>query len=236
MKTVILTSRMDTHDKDEFDVRTPKNFGNENGIYDNIVKNLKKRDLLTYIASDESAYEITDMYASLVFKSFDLTLPFGEYVVLDGRNMDKAGEIVAKSDLIILGGGHVPTERKFFERIGLREKLESFDGVIIGISAGSMMSAGWVYCPPELEGEGLDKNFVRYFRGLGLTDLNIFPHYNDMIDFVLDGKRMMEDIIYPDTFNTPVLALPDGSYVLIKKGEEPKVFGTAYYIKDGKIE
>lgn len=236
MKTVILTSRMDTHDYDESGVRVAHNFGNENGIYDNIVKNLNGRKALTYIASDECAYEITDMYAGLVFKSYDLTLPFAEYNILDGRNMDKAGEIIAKSDLIILGGGHVPTERKFFERIGLREKLESFDGVIIGISAGSMMSAETVYCPPELEGEALDKNFVRHFKGLGLTDINIFPHYNDMVDFILDGKRMMEDIIYPDTYLTPVLALPDGSYVIIENGEKPKVFGTAYYIKDGKIE
>ncbi len=236
MKTVILTSRMDTHDKDEFDVRTPKNFGNENGIYDNIVNNLKKREVLTYIASDEHAYDLTDMYSGLVFKSFEMTLPFSEYIFLDGRNMRESGSIIERSDLIILGGGHVPTERKFFERIGLREKLENYDGVIIGISAGSMMSAETVYCPPELEGESLDENFVRYFKGLGLCNVNIFPHYNDMVDFVLDGKRMMEEIIYPDTYQSPVLALPDGSYVLIKNREKPQVFGTAYYIKDGKIE
>ena len=34
MKTVILTSRMDTHDYDESGVRVAHYFGNENGIYE----------------------------------------------------------------------------------------------------------------------------------------------------------------------------------------------------------
>ena len=52
-------------------------------------------------------------------------------------------------DVILLGGGHVPTQNKFFKEIRLREKIKDFDGIIIAISAGSMNSADIVYCQPE---------------------------------------------------------------------------------------
>lgn len=234
MKTVILTSRMDTHDYDENGVRVAHNFGNENGIYDVLKNSLGGRGLLLYVASDESSYEITDMYTNLVFQSFEMTMPFSEYKVLDGRSLDKVDEYLSRADLIILGGGHVPTQKKFFDKISLSTKIQSTNAVIVGISAGSMNSASTVYCPPELEGESDDLEFVRYFDGLGLTNINIFPHYNDMENAFLDNKRMMEDIVYPDTFKTPVYAIPDGTFIEIHGCGEPVIHGTAYLIKNAR--
>ena len=127
------------------------------------------------------------------------------------------------------------TPKSFFDKIGLKELISSCSAPVLGISAGSMNMADTVYCPPELDGEGVDKDFVRYFDGLGLCDINIFPHYNDMKDFVLDGLRMMEDIVYPDTYRAPVLALPDGSYVLVENGKA-EICGESYLIVNGEIK
>lgn len=215
MRTVILTSRMDTHDTDEYGVRTPHPFGNENGILDTLKSSVKSYGKLLYVASSERDYEITDMYANLIFTSFNLTLPFESYSILDGRVKD-VESLVKSADLIILGGGHVPTQNSYFEKIGLRNILSELDTPVLGISAGSMNMAKLVYCPPELEGEALDKNFKLLLQGLGLTDINVFPHYNDMVDFVLDGLRMMEDIIIPHSFMLPVYILSDGDYIVVK--------------------
>lgn len=48
--------------------------------------------------------------------------------------------------------------------------------MIVSCSAGTMNSAGTVYCPPEEPGEALDEHFPRFYRGLSLTDINVCPH------------------------------------------------------------
>ena len=188
-----------------------------------------------FICSDPEGWEKTDYYAPLVRRSFESAgFSFQRFAVLDGRNEAKAAELVAGSDLLILAGGHVPTQNRFFRRIALRELLRAFDGVLIGISAGSMNCAETVYAQPELEGEALDAAYERFLPGLGLTKASILPHYQDLRDEVLDGLRVMEDLAYPDSMGRSFLVLPDGSYLLVEKGKET-VFGPSWLLADGSM-
>lgn len=136
--------------------------------------------------------------------------------------------------VLLLGGGHVPTQNAFFARIGLRQKLHGFSGIVIGISAGSMNAAETVYAQPEEPGEAVDPAYRRYLPGLGITKTCILPHYQMVKNRLLDGKRLFEDITYPDSFRQPFLALCDGSYLLCENGKET-VFGEAYCIRNGEI-
>ena len=233
MRTLILTSRLDTHDTDEYGVRVAHNFGNENGILDVIKSCVSNYGTLLYVASSRDDYEITDMYANLVFESFRMTLPFDNYAILDGR-VDDAKGLVSSADFIILGGGHVPTQNEYFESIGLRDILSGLDTPVLGISAGSMNMAKLVYCPPELPGEALDKNFKLLLQGLGLTSINVFPHYNDMVDFVLDDLRMMEDIVIPHSFMLPVYILSDGDFI-VDTGSEITYHGSPKLLQFGTM-
>ena len=104
----------------------------------------------------------------------------------------------------------------------------------MGISAGSMNLASTVYAQPELEGEAADPLYERFLPGLGLTETMLLPHYQDCKDDVLDGKRVFEDIAYPDSMGRQFIAAPDGSYLLIKDGRE-ELRGEYYMIKDGEI-
>ena len=117
----------------------------------------------------------------------------------------------------------------------LREKLRKFDGVVIGISAGSMNSAELVYAQPELPGEATDPNYARFLEGLGLVRINLLPHYQMIKDAVLDGQRVFEDITYADSIGREFIAIPDGSYLLSEQGTAA-VYGEAYRIADGTIE
>lgn len=92
-----------------------------------------------------------------------------------------------------------------------------------------------IYCPPELEGESIDPNFNKYFPGLGLTNINILPHFNDYQDLILDNKKYIEDIIIPDSYKTDIYAIDDGSYFIINNNKTI-LYGEAYLIKNGKIE
>ena len=160
---------------------------------------------------------------------------FAQVDVLDDRNPERAKELIEQSDVILLSGGHVPTENAFFKQIGLRELLVGYEGVIMGVSAGSMNAAGTVYVQPEEAGEAVDPTFVRWTEGLGLTDKNILPHYNMVKDNILDGLRLFEDVTYPDSAGHPLYVLPDGSYIL-ETEEGSTLYGEAYLLHNGVME
>ena len=152
----------------------------------------------------------------------------------DGRNAEELVKRLHEYDMIILGGGHVPTQNTFFWKIGLPGKIREFDGIVMGISAGSMNCAGTVYAQPELPGESISRAYPRYLKGLSLTQCNVLPHYQAVKDDILDGKRLMEDITYPDSVGRRFYAIPDGSYILQREGE-PVIHGEAYLIAEGEI-
>lgn len=164
MKALFLTSSINTNKEDEFGNKTPIKFENKNHILDNFKKYINKYDNFLYIASDPNDYAVTDLYSNIVFKSFDLTLPFKRYNVLDNRSIKDARKLVLNADFIYLAGGHVPTQNKFFNDINLKDLLkENKDVVVCGVSAGSMNASSTVYSPPEEEGEAVNKEYERYF-------------------------------------------------------------------------
>ncbi len=187
------------------------------------------------ICSDPEDWEKMDFYASLTKKMFeDSGFAFERFHTLDSRNEDLAEELVRGSNLLILGGGHVPTQNRFFSRIGLRGLLHDFEGVVIGISAGSMNSADLVYSQPEEEGEATNPAYERFLIGLSLTKTNLLPHYQEVKDDVLDGLRIFEDIACPDSIGKTFYAIPDGSYLFIDACKE-ELRGEAYLVHDGVI-
>lgn len=230
----VLTSYIDLYDKDEAGNRIAKNFGNNNKILDNIKKYVKKYENFLFVASNEFNNEVTDVYANITFESFNMTLPFENYYILDSRTENIADELIQKADLIFLCGGHVPTQNKFFRNINLKERFKNTDALIIGVSAGAMNMADTVYCPPELEGEAIDPKFNKVYKGLGLTDINVFPHYDELKDDLVDGIHVINEIVIPDSFTYDIYAINNGSYILID--DKNYLYGEAYLIKDGKIE
>ena len=156
-------------------------------------------------------------------------------IMLDGRNERDAGRIIALSDAILLGGGHVPTQQAFFERIGLRSLLRGYTGVIMGVSAGSMNCKDVVYAQPELPGESIDPAYKRVIPGLGLSRVQVLPHYQMVRDNILDGKRLFEDITFSDSFGRSFYALVDSSYVM-RVDDTYTLWGEGYRIRDGRMQ
>lgn len=155
--------------------------------------------------------------------------------IWDDRTEDVSSETLCSYDVVFLGGGHVPTQNAFFQHISLREKMAQFGGLVIGISAGTMNSADVVYAQPELEGESTDPEYKRFISGLGLTKINVLPHYQMIKDAVLDGQRVFEDITYFDSVGREFYALVDGTYIICENGVET-IWGEAYRIADGVLE
>ncbi len=156
-------------------------------------------------------------------------------VMLDRRNAAKAPELVRWADWIILCGGHVPTQNRFIHEIGLKELMKSFDGVVMGCSAGSMNCADHVYSHPELPGEARDPQYKRWLRGLGLTDINLVPHFEQVRYALVDGLRLFEDVAFPDSWGHRFYTFRDGGYVIQKKGRPAELRGEAYEITRGAM-
>ena len=138
--------------------------------------------------------------------------------MLDRRNAHRAAELVRKADWVILCGGHVPTQNRFLHEIGLKALLQDFPGVVMGCSAGSMNCAERVYVHPELPGEAVDPGFSRWLNGLGLTSVNIIPHWEQVREARVDGRRLIEDVALPDSWGHRFITFPDGGYIKVKDG------------------
>ncbi len=189
-----------------------------------------------FICSDPDSRETTDLYAGVLKKHFeDAGFAFQSFRTLDGRNEAQAAELIGGSDLLIFAGGHVPTQNRFFQKIRLRALLLDYPGIVIGNSAGSMNSAETVYAQPELPGEATDPRYERFLSGLGLTRVNVLPHYQLVKDEVLDGLRVFEDVTYPDSLGRCFYALPDGSFLYLRDGKT-ELRGEAWRIAEGRPE
>ncbi|MCM1107279.1 MAG: Type 1 glutamine amidotransferase-like domain-containing protein [Blautia sp.] len=216
-------------------LRIPTQLNAENGLLDNLQKHWKDNSKVLIISADADDTEKNDSTLHIFKTAFPMSgLSISQMHICDKRNEKLVAEI-AHYDVLILAGGHVPTQNKFFARVRLKEYMKEFDGILIGISAGTMNSAEVVYAQPELDGESIDKNYERFLSGLGITELMILPHYQDIKDDILDGKRLFEDITYPDSYGRKFYALEDGSYFVIEH-QTTTLFGAAYLIRDGDIK
>ena len=206
-----------------------------NGLVERLFRAVKPRARAVFVASaadehDFSAAGAWNMRTALE----DAGMTFASFVLLERRNAADAEKLISGADFLIFSGGHVPTQNRFFQDISLREHLQDFNGVVMGISAGTMNAAGTVYAQPELEGESVDPGYERFLPGLGLTKKMILPHYQETKDFLLDGRRLFEDITYPDSMGREFFALPDGSYLYGEDGRE-EFRGEVWRIADGVL-
>jgi hypothetical protein len=156
-------------------------------------------------------------------------------VMLERSNAPRARELVKKADWIVMCGGHVPAQNKFIHEIGRKELRKGFDGVIMGCSAGSMNCAEDVYSHPEEPGEATDPHYKRWLKGLGLTDINLIPHFEQVRYAKVDGLRLFEDIAFPDSWGHRFYTFRDGGYVIQETGHPAELRGEAFEITRGAM-
>lgn len=167
--------------------KIPNKIDNTNGIVDQIKQLINGNNAILFIAASPDDSEKVDSYASLLFEGLRLSgVTFDEYLILDNRTKGNTNEYVKKANVIFLSGGDTYIENEFFKQIHLREILSDFVGIIIGQSAGSINLAESVYNSPE---NGEESEPI-YFEGLGLSNINIEPH------FILDTTGFDEMQMY----------------------------------------
>ena len=194
----------------------------------------KPRVLLVSAAPDDKGFtaSVKKGMSECIHKSGIQT---AEIVMLERKNAARAPELVKQADWVILCGGHVPTQNRFIHEIGLRELLQGFPGVVMGCSAGSMNCAEDVYSHPEMPGEAVDPNYRRWLKGLGLTDIQLVPHFEQVRHARIDGLRLFEDVAFPDSWGHRFYTFRDGGYVIQKEGKPAELRGEAFEITRGAM-
>ncbi len=217
-------------------VSLPCIFFERNGFVDNLRRCVRPGMRFLAIAAWKNDHARNDEMAATFAGCFRYHgMAFSHVDVLDSRNQADAAALVARADVILLAGGHVPTQNAFFREIGLRSLLTEGDRVIMGVSAGSMNAARVVYAQPEEAGEATDPAYQRFIPGLALTECNILPHYHMVKDNVIDGLRLFEDVTFGDSHGHTFIVLADGSYIL-EDGERARLYGEAWVIRDGRMQ
>lgn len=214
--------------------RVPDILIQQNGLLDNLKSIWIPNARVLIICANPDNHEKNDGVYACLKEALPMSgLSISSVEQCDDRNPDII-ENLASIDVLILAGGHVPTQNKFMKELRLKERLSDYSGIVIAWSAGSMNCADVVYAGPELEGEAVDPLYERWITGLGITDINIFPHFQSLKDDYLDGMRLIEDITFDDSVGHELIALNDGSYIMLDNGQAI-LYGEAYRIKDRQL-
>ena len=214
-------------------VDAPFVLSEENGFLRLLHKVLPEDTRLLLIAADPDDADFNERLLADFTLGFRASgFPGLQADILQRTNQDKLQPLLDRSDLVLLCGGHVPTQNRFFRQINLQAALSSYARSVMGISAGSMNAAETVYAQPELPGESTDKGYARFLPGLGLTRVQILPHLNKERHTILHGKRLYEDITFPDSIGRCFLAIPDGSFVFVQDGQA-RLHGEGWKIAEG---
>ncbi|MBP3840609.1 MAG: Type 1 glutamine amidotransferase-like domain-containing protein [Bacilli bacterium] len=205
---------------------------NINGIVDHIKEYLMDTNVILFIASSPEDKEKISLYSKLLFEALKLSdISFNEYLVLDNSTIDDAEEYINKANMIFLSGGDTFVQNEFFNRINLKEKLLNYKGLIVGQSAGAINMAKDAFNSPE----EMEESEPIFFEGLGLTDINVEPH------FVLDSsnfdetERYQRNIILNESNNRDIYGQCNGSHILINEEGQTLICGETYLISNNEI-
>ena len=233
---LFLTSRLNTRVMDENGNKITIPIENVNGVLDNIKKYLSGTNRVVYVSNDPNNVIENEERIKNMMDSFSLSnLNFNEKILLDARNKKDAKNIILGANIVILSGGKILCQNKFFRSIRLKKILKHFNGIVIGMSAGTMNLCKTIYNFPE---ENADIKERRWVKGLGLYDKIIIPHFDgetNAYQIECEEVDVVNDYIFPASHKKEFLGIPNGSYILIDGNKNVSFFGEMYTIKDGKV-
>lgn len=154
-----------------------------------------------------SRKDVKDNFYNIGAKQVDL-------IDIGAENLEK----ILDYDVIYVLGGDVGELIELNNSTEFKDYIMKFleKGIYIGESAGSIIMGNdckWVYDIKKGSKPKYDKTYPSY-KGLGLTDLKIYPHYDEA------NQELKEKIEkYEKENNTEIIKLNNGEFVEIEYGE-----------------
>ena len=191
-----------------------KGFTKEQREY--LKKDIKSNMKIVYISSIPDNYERSDeqllRYATF-FNNIDIK--FSKESVIDKRmNKDTAKELINETDIIFLMGGSPELQMKFILEYDLVNEIKN-KNIVLGVSAGSMNQSKRVIYKDDF-----DNYKLKDYQGLGLVDINIFPHMD------LNNKELMKEAEEIKQI-IPLILLPNDSFIRVENNNV-EIIGNHY--------
>lgn len=196
-----------------------------------VVKSLKKdlkgkHNLVSIGAKRE--YEKNDIYfygsdSSIgtidVFNFSDLD----NFNLIDGRTKKEEGlELLKNADIIYLQGGDPFVQLDFIMNNGYDKFLKKYDGIILGLSAGTMNLGKIAFYSKDD-----DYPESKFYEALGLTDLIVDPHFD------INNDEKVKEITKFSRKHT-IIGLPDYSAIIIDNEGVIESIGPNYIYENEK--
>ena len=194
-------------------VKITQPMSNENGLVDQLKSALKGKKKVVYVSSDiNSTPDSVESYARIFFDSMKMVgITFEKYYILDGTKVNKAKEYIKNADLVFLCGGDTYNQHLLFEKMDLKLLLSTYTGIVMGQSAGAINMAEHCFNSPE----ELEESEPIFFEGLGLTSINIEPHFVYDVSNFNENEKYQRKAIVDESYNRAIYGQCDGSLVFI---------------------
>lgn len=174
----------------------------------------EKNDI--YFYGDDSMLGVEKCFAFSDLINFNL---------IDGRTSNEDGlKLLRKADIIYLQGGDPFVQLKYIKDNGYDDFLEHYDGILLGLSAGTM-NLGKIAFYSKDE----DYPETIFYDALGITDLTIDPHFD------IDDREREYEIIEGSKKHR-IIGLPDYSAIIIDEKGNTKNIGVNYIYENGKLK
>lgn len=179
--------------------------------------------IITFVASVFDNYEKNDLQMSNYIKFFqNLKITFKEVNLIDNRTtIVESKRILENTDVIFLLGGSPELQMKSIREYEIIDCIKKCK-IILGVSAGAMNQSNRVMYKDDFD------NFImKDYEGLGVVNINIFPHIELENQSLLEEEREISNYI-------PLILLPNDSFIRIKNGNID-IVGDSYKIYKEKF-
>ncbi|MDO4742103.1 MAG: Type 1 glutamine amidotransferase-like domain-containing protein [Candidatus Saccharibacteria bacterium] len=147
------------------------------GLGDMFLKELKETKSIVYIpGSADRVEKAKEKYVPEFTKHFEnVGIKFDKSVIvnleMDAKDAQKA---IREANFVMLMGGDPFKQKELCKKLGLLGELKSFEGIMLGFSAGAMLMSKYIIITPCSE----EHPDFRIEDGLNLDGISIYPHNN----------------------------------------------------------
>ena len=182
---------------------------------------MPKAARFAFVASEfEMLHEKTDKYFHRFLEMFTACgITFAETYVVDGRMTPAETQAaVRNADVVWLSGGDTPVQYAYFEKYGLVDVLRAQDGVVIGMSAGTINMAKTAVCTKTC-GHAVPQTYP----ALGLVPFSVEPHFD---------KETVADELLQISREREFFGLCDEAVIVFADGKT-EFIGDVFRLADG---
>ncbi len=187
---------------------------------------LTARKHFAFVASDfDSDYEKNDIFFRLILEMFSQAdIRFDSSCVVDGRmSAAEAQETISCADVVWLAGGDTLTQFGSLVKYGLIDVIRRHEGVVIGMSAGTLNMAKTtvLYDPPY------GQTTAVIYDGIGCVDITADPHF--------EPDNVSEDILAASEHHV-IYGLCDNGIILRRSDGSTEFHGEVYRLSNRRLE